>query len=96
MQWHVVILVFAIAMIIFSVVVATLVEIIHHFERSRSLGLEKMLERLHDDVIQLYTGGIDACMLINRYSFIFEMTRIRGSVASNTSATTKAAMPETR
>lgn len=47
MQWLTAVLAFATTMLIFSIVVSTLVEIVHRIARLRSRGLELMLENLY-------------------------------------------------
>jgi len=77
MQWLTAILAFATTMLIFSMIVSTIVEIIHRVSGSRSFGLIQILEHLYDDVLWPYlTKGEEE---VSRRQFVDQMIRIRPS-----------------
>ena len=81
MQWLTAILAFATTMLIFSMIVSTLVETIHRFLGSRSVGLKTMLQAFFRDVIHPYYCGTDSSEAMTSETFVNEMMGLRGTTA---------------
>ena len=81
MQWLTAILAFATTMLIFSMIVSTLVETIHRFLGSRSVGLKTMLQAFFRDVILPYYRGKESSGAMTSETFVNEMMGLRGTTA---------------